>query len=542
MDYTTPQDDTDALFRMHAEKIMEKFYRELGLNAVLRDVESESQEIPAVTRVAVIGAGVSGLQVAMKLGLKHKVDVFEASDRVGGRLYTYKFDHIPEAGEWDYFDVGAMRFPKVSVMASTFKLFEDLRIPLLKYHKTTKESWMYYNNIRFRTGDAQGQDFGASISQGGNVPDDWAKIGYEELMKLVSERFLDVLMIDYEEGYKQLMQYDDHSVRSLMAFVTLPRIMGPIQGKVYPEKKPYPVQVINWLETMTSSAGSFDTSFTEAILDMLAFGEGKPEGESVEWCAVSQGSEKITDAMKKELEDDEHYKKNVAINLCHQATAVVFDPESNTFTLSGKSRPGQNCSGFDGFPEKYSQVVLAISPQAMRYMDLSTCQLDYCQRSSLLMLQPGPSIKVGIKFKSNWWGACPQNIPGGQSATDRPVRQVVYPSHGDGKSTVLIASYCWTQDASVMGALMQGSESFDEERLKNVILRDLADIHDIPLGDLLGEYQAMYAFDWNHDPQTMGAYAFFGPGQFSSLYPNMTRPAAQGRLHFAGEAISTCHA
>ncbi|KAG9080006.1 hypothetical protein FRC06_007194 [Ceratobasidium sp. 370] len=40
----------------------------------------------------------------------------------------------------------------------------------------------------------------------------------------------------------------------------------------------------------------------------------------------------------------------------------------------------------------------------------------------------------------------------------------------------------------------------------------------------------------------MGAYAFFGPGQFSSLYPSLTRPAAERRLHFAGEAISTCHA
>ncbi|KAG8703919.1 hypothetical protein FRC08_002566 [Ceratobasidium sp. 394] len=98
------------------------------------------------------------------------------------------------------------------------------------------------------------------------------------------------------------------------------------------------------------------------------------------------------------------------------------------------------------------------------------------------------------------------------------------------------------QDASTMGALMQGKDSFDEERLKNAILRDLDDIHNISPEELAKEYEAMYPFDWNHNPKTMGAYASFGPGQFSSLYPNLARPAAENRLDVTGEAIRTCHA
>jgi hypothetical protein len=38
-----------------------------------------------------------------------------------------------------------------------------------------------------------------------------------------------------------------------------------------------------------------------------------------------------------------------------------------------------------------------------------------------------------------------------------------------------------------------------------------------------------------------GAFALFGPGQFSNLYPEVTKPVG-GLLHFAGEAASVHHA
>ena len=40
------------------------------------------------------------------------------------------------------------------------------------------------------------------------------------------------------------------------------------------------------------------------------------------------------------------------------------------------------------------------------------------------------------------------------------------------------------------------------------------------------------------DDFSSGAYAFFGPGQFRSLYPHLVRPAADSRFHIVGEAAS----
>jgi hypothetical protein len=86
--------------------------------------------------VAIIGGGVAGLRVAMmleKLDIPYKL--FEASDRYGGRAFTYHFMEEEKDGEkkkddkvskHNYFDVGAMRFPKNAVNTSVYELFAEL--------------------------------------------------------------------------------------------------------------------------------------------------------------------------------------------------------------------------------------------------------------------------------------------------------------------------------------------------------------------------------------------------------------------------------
>ena len=106
--------------------------------------------------VAIIGAGVAGLRVAMML--KHlgiPYVVFEASERYGGRVYTHHFkkEEGESASSQNYFDVGAMRFPDNAANARTFELFEELGITkdggeggkLLPYHLGTDENILLFN-------------------------------------------------------------------------------------------------------------------------------------------------------------------------------------------------------------------------------------------------------------------------------------------------------------------------------------------------------------------------------------------------------------
>jgi len=164
------------------------------------------------------------------------------------------------------------------------------------------------------------------------------------------------------------------------------------------------------------------------------------------------------------------------------------------------------------------------------------------QSNALRQLNYGPSVKVGLQFKEAWWFTKFQ-IVGGQSYTDRPIRTIVYPSFGDvkdGKTTTLIASYCWTEDASRLGALIDDKDG--DGRLKELVLKDLADIHDVTVDYLREQLIECKAWSWSHNPYTMGAFAFFGPGKFQDPYFSLNTPAANGFLHFAGEAISVRHA
>jgi len=74
------------------------------------------------------------------------------------------------------------------------------------------------------------------------------------------------------------------------------------------------------------------------------------------------------------------------------------------------------------------------------------------------------------------------------------------------------------------------------------VYNDLAAIHGQTPEWYKRETLDYFAYDWYDNQYTMGAFALFGPGQFSNLYPSVTIPAARGNLHFGGEAASTHHA
>ncbi|KAI9741660.1 MAG: hypothetical protein M1834_000044 [Cirrosporium novae-zelandiae] len=125
-------------------------------------------------RLCIVGAGVAGLYIAMILdslkipGLSY--DILEGSDRVGGRLKSHYFSEKPH----DYYDIGAMRFPKLEIMDRTFKLFKHLGVPLIPYYLNhgTVRCPSRYNDITVIEDDRPHEDiYRVGKSNGGSVPD-----------------------------------------------------------------------------------------------------------------------------------------------------------------------------------------------------------------------------------------------------------------------------------------------------------------------------------------------------------------------------------
>lgn len=520
---STAEKDSDA-YHEYEQAVIKDFLAEMILKYSMPersdDITRDLPKLRPISGIAIVGAGVAGLSAAMKLnssGLDCPIDVYESSDRIGGRLYTHHFKGAQAAGgDYDYYDVGAMRFPRIPSMKPTFDLFDRLNIKLQDYHRTQPKNWLSYNNIRLQRGEiaAQGwanDPFHASVQNGGGVPDRFAEKGpqhwYSEAINPLLEEYKRLTMPDL------IKKYDHYSIRGYMSHVMN-----------------YPTEVVNWIETMNSGTSWFDRGLMQAILEGVAFAKAPDDVTDTVWKCVDGGSDVVTTEMVKYIKNQKNSR--VSIKTQHHVTAVTFH-DARDLEVSGTTE------GYGIFSSRYSHVILALPPACIRTVDLSTCELDFGQRNGLRELEVAPSSKIGMKFKTAWWRNL--GITGGQSQTDRLARTIVYPSYGEDKSTVLIASYVWTQDSLVLGALMKGPGSVEEKRLKNLILADLAHVHGVSLPLLEDQFEAMYPFDWSANPLSMGAFGIFGPGQWGRFYQSLSRPAARGQLYFAGETFSSIH-
>ncbi|KAG1747906.1 uncharacterized protein EDB91DRAFT_1235818 [Suillus paluster] len=499
--------------------------------------------------VGILGAGVGGLYTAIMLdSLGIKYEILEASDRTGGRLFTY---HFPNGKEYDYYDVGAMRYPlpkkdaqgkyKAGVMKRLGELIdysklndsnfqEPLKSKLIEYYYTAKAggTFMYFNNQRYQvSGTSHPPEFHAREM---GVEAEYVNVGVDNIIADVVTPFANMLMKDLEQhtekGWEVMKKNDVYSLRAYMSFKYVPSVsldLPPMH---------LTTNTINWCETFDKSTGWYDRGITETVLEALAFAKvGSQTFGDVDWKCFRGGSQVLTNYMTEYITA----KGTNSLIQFNKSVASISQVGTTGMTVSVRGEPT---------PRTYSHVISTLPLPRLRTIDLSGAGLNVMQRNALHKLQYGPSIKVGIRFQSAWW-TDRFGIVGGQSFTDLPIRTIVYPSYGvdsSSPSTVLIASYCWTNDAERLGSLIGTGKTEYDEQLKELVLRNLAEVHNLPYSFMLDQCEDVFAWDWNHDPLTMGAFAFFGPGDFQDLYTSLTVPNANKRLHIAGEAISTRHA
>ncbi|KDR70001.1 hypothetical protein GALMADRAFT_282406 [Galerina marginata CBS 339.88] len=502
--------------------------------------------------VAIIGAGVTGLRTAKLLqdmGIPYKI--FEASDRPGGRVFTYQFSPKTTQGKHDYYDVGAMRYPDNDASKKPMELFKELGLS----SKLTKYVMSSDDNIRYFNKGHKGSPVAVANTAGDHfkdktVPKEYLNKEYTDLRgKLVFgvnaciaaafDPFRAALIADFDKGWKELMKYDWASARSYLAR----------------EKPQYPLPVVNWLETRNGGGtGSFDRALSETILHSLDFNDPTKD---VNWWCLEGGSEVLIDAMLKALTVKPSYGQRVtSVKQAYLRPSYCIPnlphwprwPRSSRFPMMRVSVEGQS-------EEYFAHVVSTVPFANLRTVDTEQVPMSYTQRQAIRIVNYGPSVKVAIKFKTRWWEQDGVNQYGGSSYTDRQSQVIVYPSYGLGEDGpgVLIVSYNLQQDASRFGALIQNpdwSEQLDPDRqrprwekvLLDQIYADLAALHDVDESQLREDTLDYHAFDWYHNPYTMGAFAHFAPGQYSTFLADILQPSAYGRFHFAGEVASHHHA
>ena len=216
----------------------------------------------------------------------------------------------------------------------------------------------------------------------------------------------------------------------------------------------------------------------------------------------SGGSSVLPETMAKRIKDK---LRRDPIIMNEPVTSINLEdqerPDSPIVVISGGSR------------RSYAHVISTLPLPVLRTIDMTQCKLDLIQENALRQLQYGPSIKIGILFTENWWtigkdkDGVPFNIVGGQSSTDLPIRTIVYPSHGANTnvpSKTLMASYCWTSDAERLGTWFQSGDQTNNKKLKDLVLKNLAAVHNVTYEYLESRFLLMHAWDWNDYEFTMG--------------------------------------
>ncbi len=513
-------------------------HRRALVEAMERHLKESERERPAVAgspqaaqsaagdlSIGIVGGGAAGLYAAMlldEMGIDHHV--FEASgERLGGRVLTHYFSDA----DHQYAELGAMRFPENWMQSRLFDFWDHLnatvdstpgareipRIPYVLFDPATKPdagNLLCYNGEPPVTRNAVRLDNSLLGFDSFFVGSEWDYFKDDEgrlkpaqtLLDNALQPFMDLLGDDdVDAAWARVLEYDSFSARSYLQ-------------EVGDGVRPYPVRIVDYLESVLSYTGVYDLSFIELLLDNYSF------EETHDWVAMDGGTSRITQEMGNRVP-----RSRVTMG------AQVFRVEEADGRAIVHYRTGE---GELTQARDFDRVIVTLPFSVLRFIDTprSWSPQKYEAIRSLKMIN---AVKVALGFRSRFWeqpGPHSTRMAGGQSNTDLPVRSVVYPSFGIGQPgpAYILASYCWQDDADKFAHLT-------EEQVFEACLREVVRLHgDVAREEYLGNGASVV---WNEEPLSGGGFEFFAPGQFLEKFLDAREP--EGRFHFAGEHLDMVH-
>ncbi|RBR15926.1 uncharacterized protein FIESC28_07128 [Fusarium coffeatum] len=538
-------------------------------------------------------------------GLKINYDVLEAAgaQRLGGRLYTHHFSDEEhdyyDVGAMRFPNNSIMK--RTFQLFEYIGITQTSKPGLIPYYLKDIDNVCpsYFNDIS-KCGDvwAEGMNpddpykINSGLAPNGQIPAEYLKedpghlVGKAlgKFLKHVEDKFKEIIALKKQhEGkagevhdddlttkstalFQLLMKADHMSVRQYLGSGQKDKNKKTEELSVGDDEVPlgpgYNFNTIEWLETATYGTGWYDQSLTECVLEELDFhtddmDKDSPNKNTQYWWCVDGGAQEIARKMAVKA------KKRVEFNTKVQSIdAQVPRRRANEFTPMKikTTRTDPKTNKVESKDREYFAIFNSTTLAALQRMELRDAGLSYGTKQAIRALGYGASSKVGMKFRTAWWQKEPFNIKkGGVSRTDLPLRVCVYPSYniksneGDKwdpeKPAVLLCSYTWGQDAQRIGSLCSPDSPQNEAELKRLMIHDLARLHarvDYPFEDLVKLLEEQYidhhGYDWYRDQNMSGAFAYFGPGQFSNMWQEIIKPNAFGQLYLVGEAASSHHA
>jgi len=495
-------------------------------------------------KICVVGGGIAGLTAAYELVIRgHNVVVLESLERLGGRIWTHRFD-----GDL-YGELGAMRIPEshgcvmhyvnkfqlgirpfVNANGDAHLLLRNHPSPLIRNNQW-KEFLKLYELDPERDGgrilgpplqvaDKLFEDltnnltyhYYSSIFQDFKIPDAIARLEQSSLGQVL-------------RGAPELIK---HMRLRNRAFEYLGRATGMI-----------------WFER---------TSFLQFVLNELPLKWPKK-------CEIIGGMDRLIDAFRTHIQAAKQGKQTIEIKT--EARTTKLRQLETGVEVSWKAKGKMIRDDFD--------FVICAAPAAATARIEFNPPLPPAKYEALTNLTYASAGKTIIRCKERFWEQNPDKIFGGGSYTDLANQQCWYPSDNskpkgdelpvygserseaqvtdweaidDRKSRlpgVFLAAYMWEGNAKRFASL-------DQDGRTELILNNVERIHPQLRSYIEDIDRDVVHCAWDAEASPGGgAWAFFGPGEQYRYQAALCDPIYfdsqnHPRVFFAGEHVAILHA
>ncbi|WBW98080.1 flavin monoamine oxidase family protein [Oceanirhabdus sp. W0125-5] len=466
--------------------------------------------------IGIIGGGLSGLTAAFELRkLGVNIHLYEASDRIGGRISTHHFDKKSKYRA----ELGSMCVPiSHECVWHYINLFKINTRPFI--YKNLN-GFTYIKNIRFQN-PLHGKMAMKKIYPLFNL-ENWEKnIHWNEmlhnalvkpLLSLTSSERKEILQIknQYSFKYNQLCEF---SLREMLtkAYLSegaidlvssLTPFIRSLQPFSYSEimQNEYPLNYSQCFE-LTDGMNKLPASlWREGFSNSTSYGINHEDVGILGWSIYSP--------IKK----------------------IIWNKGDNKVTLAYKS------SGRLRY-EKCDFVVNTIPFSLLNNIEMSNLESNIATQG-MRELNYIDSLKVFVFYKRRFWEDL--GIFSGTSTTDLPNGVIYYPSDHYYKGIknpeepgVLLACFNLALDATKLASL-------GENTILEYMNRNLEKIHGLPQNSL-DKYVLDYKIShWNSERWIGGAFSCFNPDQKRTFLHDLAKPQYDNKMFFAGEHVSPTH-
>lgn len=485
-----------------------------------------------VLDIAIVGAGVSGLYSGWRWltspqGKGGRVEAFELSHRVGGRLMSAQPPGMPEGRV----ELGGMRFTTGQTRVAN--LVSYLQLATEPFVVAQDQNMAYLRGRLLRTKD---------LSDPSKVPYDIPKSDYEGFKKgftaLAAERYLeevlhkkhvDLKTVDWDQ-VAQTGRYEGHRVIDL---------------------------TMRYIYNRSVSHESFqfaeDTSGYDSIFFTWNAADGFPwnlgdYGASIEYKRLKEGYEMLPKTLHERFESvggKVHFEHRL-----ERFDTVKLDDGSEGVELHIEHAGHHKVV-------RARKLILAMPRRSLELLEQTGSVLGEAQHEVhklIASVTPIPLFKLALCYRTRWWEAL--GITQGQSVTDLPIRQCYYWPVGNDTKAGAILIYNDGLDLEYWAGLRNDPHHFPNEDgtdsnnpavewkenpAPNLMVqeahRQLLEMHGLEDTPERRPYAAAYR-DWGDDP--FGGGANFWPQYVDSqdVGKRIVQPKQGKPVFICGEAYS----